>query len=205
MGHTIAFRPLIAALSAAILPLSCLGGAKSDFINPPLKFRARPLWFWNNTAVTAADVEAQLQGNRDRSGYGGLAPLPFGEKFTPKYLSEDYFRLYGAAVNGGSLSWDVPEGFWRIMTFVCVLDGDPNVDCFEPRQVAKYVGLVYQPYDDRVAKDFGSTLAGAFYEEPTMCQVEGRVWTDRFTERFEAACGFSPTPYYPALGYDIGP
>jgi len=266
---------------------------KSDFINPPLKFRARPLWFWNNAAVTAAEVEAQLQGNRDRSGYGGLAPLPFGEKFTPKYLSEDYFKLYGAAVNkarelgmfltlydeygfpsgsgganmgdgiarfkekhpeatlrrldkhedtvtgpssyskilpagklmsvvamnagtrervdltrkvnGGSVFWDVPQGSWRIMTFVCVLDGDPNVDYLEPRQVAKYIGMVYQPYYDRFSRDFGSTIAGAFYDEPTMYRAEGRLWTDRFNERFQAAYGFSPTPYYPALRYDIGP
>ncbi len=102
MLHTTACRPLIALaclLSAAILPLSCPAGVNSDFINPPLKFRARPLWFWNNTAVNAAEVEAQLRGNRDRSGYGGLAPLPFGDKFTPKYLSEDYFKVYGAAVN----------------------------------------------------------------------------------------------------------
>ncbi len=95
------FMPRIALgcmLGATALSLSCKADEKSDFVEPPLKFRSRPLWFWNNTAVTAAGVEAQLQGNRDRSGYGGLAPLPFGEKFTPKYLSEEYFELYGAAV-----------------------------------------------------------------------------------------------------------
>ena len=31
------------------------------------------------------------------------------------------------------------------------------------------------------------------------------MWTDRFNEKFQAAYGFSPTPYYPALWYDIGP
>jgi len=92
------------AIALAALLLSALGtlhaaaDVKSDFVNPPLKFRARPLWFWNNTNVTAAEVESQLQGNRDQSGYGGLAPLPFGAKFTPKYLSEEYFALYGVAV-----------------------------------------------------------------------------------------------------------
>ena len=222
------------------LPLPCLADVKSDFVNPPLKFRSRPLWFWNNTEVTAAEVEAQLQGNRDQSGYGGLAPLPFGAKFTPKYLSEEYFDLYGAAVkkarelgmfltiydeygfpsgscganmgdgiprfknkypdatlrrldkhedtvtgpgpyskplpagtlmslvamntatkervdltakaSGGSISWSVPAGSWKIMTFVCVLDGDPNVDYLEPDHVAKFIGMVYQPYYDRFAQ-----------------------------------------------------
>jgi hypothetical protein len=284
---------LVCLISATVLPVPCQADVKSDFVNPPLKFRSRPLWFWNNTNVTAAEVEAQLQGNRDRSGYGGLAPLPFGAKFTPKYLSEEYFALYGAAVkkarelgmfltiydeygfpsgsgganmgdgiprfknkypdatlrrldkheddvtgpaayskplpagtlmslvamntgtkervdltgkvSGGSISWSVPNGSWKIMTFVCVLDGDPNVDYLEPNQVAKYIGMVYQPYYDRFGKDFGSTISGAFYDEPTMYRGEGRLWTDRFNAKFLAAHGFSPTPYYPALWYDIGP
>jgi len=91
----IAVACLIAAMA---LRSPCQADARSDFVNPPLRFRARPFWFWNNTSVTAAEVEAQLEGNRDQSGYGGLAPLPFGPKFTPKYLSEEYFALYGAAV-----------------------------------------------------------------------------------------------------------
>ncbi|MDH4241811.1 MAG: hypothetical protein OEW48_19800, partial [Phycisphaerae bacterium] len=91
-----------------VFSLSCLAGVllsmapcsvdiKSDFVDPPVKFRSRPLWFWNNTAVTATEIANQMQGNLD-SGYGGLAPLPFGKNFTPKYLSEEYFALYGAAV-----------------------------------------------------------------------------------------------------------
>jgi hypothetical protein len=37
-------------------PTRARADVKSDFVNPPLKFRARPLWFWNNTNVTAAEV-----------------------------------------------------------------------------------------------------------------------------------------------------
>jgi hypothetical protein len=291
-----ACKPMLALaclIGATSLPLTCQAALKGDFVNPPLKFRSRPLCFWNNTAVTTAEVEAQLQGNRDRSGYGGLAPLPFGAKFTPKYLSEEYFDLYGVAVkkarelgmfltiydeygfpsgsgganmgdgiprfknkypdatlrrldkhedavtgpgsyskrlpagklmslvamntdtkervdltgkvSGGAISWSVPSGSWKIMTFVCVLDGDPNVDYLEPDHVAKFIGMVYQPYYHRFAKDFGTTVSGAFYDEPTMYRGHGRVWTERFNEKFRAAYGFSPTPYYPALWDDIGP
>jgi hypothetical protein len=278
---------------AMIMPQPCRAALKSDFANPPLKFRSRPLWFWNNTTVTAAGIEEELQGNRDRSGYGGMAPLPFGAKFTPKYLSGEYFDLYGVAVKkarelgmfltiydeygfpsgsgganmgdgiprfkdkypegtlrrldkhedvvtgpgsfakplpagtlmslvamnvstkervdltgkviGGAISWNVPSGSWKIMAFVCVLDGDPNVDYLEPEHVAKYIAMVYQPYYDRFGKDFGSTIAGAFYDEPTMYRGQGRLWTGRFNEKFQAAYGFSPTSFYPALWYDIGP
>ena len=64
---------LACMLSATVLPVLYSADAKSDFVDPPLQFRSRPLWFWNDAAATAAEVEAQLQGNRDRSGYGGLA------------------------------------------------------------------------------------------------------------------------------------
>ena len=290
MKPIITLSCLVCVLLSATL---CHADMKRDFVDPPLKFRSRPLWFWNNTEVTAAQVETQLQGNRDQSGYGGLAPLPFGKNFTPKYLSEAYFSLYGVAVekaralgmfltiydeygfpsgsggahmgdgiprfknkypdgtlkrldkheedvagpgtyakpipqgtlmslvamnvdtkervdltdkvSHGSISWSIPTGSWKIMTFVCVLDGDTNVDYLEPDQVAKYIDMVYKPYYEKFSKDFGATISGAFYDEPTMYRAQGRVWTDRFNEKFVAAHGFSPTPYYPALWYDIGP
>ncbi|HUS72073.1 MAG TPA: glycosyl hydrolase [Sedimentisphaerales bacterium] len=287
-------KPIFAlsCLASVILSMTpCSADMKSDFVNPPIKFRSRPLWFWNNTAVTATEIANQMQGNLD-SGYGGLAPLPFGKNFTPKYLSEEYFALYGAAVkkarelgmfltiydeygfpsgsgganmgdgiprfknkypdatlrrldkheddvtgpgayskplpsgtlmsivamntgtkervdltgkvSQGSISWSVPKGSWKIMTFVCVLDGDSNVDYLEPDQVAKFIGMVYQPYYDNFGSDFRPTIGGAFYDEPTMYRGRGRLWTDKFNDKFTAKYGFSPTPYYPALWYDIG-
>jgi len=64
---------IVCLIIAAVFPLPSMADQKSDFASPPLKFRSRPLWFWNNTALTAAEVEAQMQGNRDKSGYGGMA------------------------------------------------------------------------------------------------------------------------------------
>jgi hypothetical protein len=284
---------MIGVLCVTVTAVSCLADIKDDFANPPLKFRARPLWFWNDAAVTSSGVGDQLLGSRDRAGYGGLAPLPFGPNFTPKYLSKEYFELYGetvkqarelgmfitlydeygfpsgsgganmgdgiprfkdkhptatlrrldkhedivsgpavyakplpagtlmslvamntatlervdltAKVGGDAIAWNVPAGSWKIMTFVCVLDGDPNVDYLEPEHVTKFIDMVYQPYYDKFGKDFGSTIGGAFYDEPTLYRAQGRTWTDRFNEKFRAVHGFSPTSYYPALWYDIGP
>ena len=286
-------RPLVVVPVAAAPTKAQHVEASADFIKPPLSFRSRPLWFWNNTEITAAGIEEQMLGCRDRDGYGGLAPLPFGPKFKPEYLSKEYFELYGETVKkakelgmfitiydeygfpsggagammgdgkprfknkypdatlrrldkheetvsgpiayskplaagklmslvamntatlervdltakarNGTLAWNVPAGTWKIMTFVCVLDGDPLVDYLEPEHVAKFIDMVYQPYYDTFGKEFGSTIAGAFFDEPTLYRAQGRTWTDRFNEKFEAARGFSPTAYYPALWYDIGP
>ena len=69
--------------------------AKKDFTNPPIEFWPRPLYFWNNTTVTAEVLTSQMQKLRDDCGYGGFGVVPFGKNFSPEYLSEDYLKLYG--------------------------------------------------------------------------------------------------------------
>ena len=265
----------------------------SNFTTPPLEYKPRPLWFWNNTTVTSAGVLDQMQKCRDNSGYGGFGILPFGASFTPKYLEESYFNIYAVALKkakelgmklciydeygfpsgsagasngdgiprfmnkypdatikrldkidqmitgpksftkqipagtlmsivamdtltkqcvdltnsaaGGSITWNVPAGNWRIMIFVCVKDGDPNLDYLDPDAADKFIGMVHQEYYDRFKEYFGNTIDGVFYDEPTMYRAAGRIWTPKFNEKFQTMYGFSPTLYYPALWYDIGP
>ena len=69
-----------------------------EFSRPSMPWRPVPLWFWNNTEVTEQTLLAELQQMVEADGYGGCAILPFGGGFRPGYLSDDYFRLYGAAV-----------------------------------------------------------------------------------------------------------
>lgn len=72
--------------------------SKETFKNPQLKNFPKPLWFWNDTKVTEAGIAVQMQGFRDSCHYGGFSILPFGEKFKPEYLTEDYFNVYGKAL-----------------------------------------------------------------------------------------------------------
>ena len=266
---------------------------QQEFVAPPLKYATRPLWFWNNTAVTEQGIAQQMQQAREKCGYGGFGILPFGGGFKPEYLTEDYFKVYGAALkkakelgmtmciydeygypsgsggaghgdgvrrfankypthtikrldkheqdvtgpgtysseipNGrlmsivavemgrkswvdltamakdGKVTWPIPEGKWKIMTFVCVEDGDPNVDYLDPQAVVHFVEMTHQQYYNRFKEYFGKTIDGTFYDEPTMYRAKGRMWTGRFNEKFKAKHGFDPAPYYPALWYDIGP
>lgn len=266
---------------------------QQEFANPPLKYATRPLWFWNNTAVTEQGIADQMQQARDKCGYGGFGILPFGEEFKPEYLTENYFKVYGAALNkaqelgmtlciydeygfpsgsagaingdgvrrfankyptdtikrldkheqevtgpgtyseetpdgrlmsivamemesqkrvdltgmakDGKVAWPVPEGSWKIMTFVCVEDGDPNVDYLDPQAVAHFVDMTHQQYYDHFKEYFGNTIDGTFHDEPTMYRAKGRMWTGKFNEKFKAKHGFDPAPYYPALWYNIGP
>jgi hypothetical protein len=263
------------------------------FAEPPLRYRPRPLWFWNNTLVTAETVKDQMRRARDLCGYGGFGILPFGKEFAPAYLSEEYFALYAAALNqaktlgltlslydeygfpSGSagarnssatslfaqrwpeltikrldkhewevagpaeferglpegkvmavvamntvtlqridlsetvrdsrLTWHAPAGPWKVMCFVCVIDGDPICDYLDPEAVDRFVELTHQAYYDRFAAYFGTTIDSTFFDEPTLYRAGGRTWTVRFNEKFRVRHGFDPRPYYPALWYDIGP
>ncbi len=267
--------------------------ARSFFAAPPLRYAPRPLWFWNNTAVDGDGLAAQMRLARDRCGYGGFGILPFGEKFRPTYLTDDYFKVYGVAlatarelgvtmclydeygfpsgsagamhgdgvarfavkhpqhtikrldkveqtvagpgevvmkipegrlmsvvameegslrridltqvVSDGQLKWVAPDGRWKVMAFVCVKDGDPNVDYLDPEAVKRYVEMTHQQYFDRFAEYFGNTIDGSFFDETTLYRANGRIWTGDFNEKFKARHGFDPAPYYPALWVDIGP
>lgn len=274
-------------------PTDPLATLRTQFANPPQSCWPRPLWFWNNTLVTPETVREQMQLARDRCRYGGFGILPFGKRFAPPYLSENYFALYGAAIdqakalgltlslydeygfpsgsagaknssdtslfaerwpnltikrldkvewqvtgpshfatplppgqlaalvalNTGSLArlelssqvrdsqleWDVPAGSWRLMAFVCVKDGEPICDYLDPEACDRFIQLTHQAYFDHFGSHFGTTIDSTFFDEPTLYRAQGRTWTDRFNEKFEARHGFDPRPYYPALWEDIGP
>ena len=72
--------------------------SRAEFKEPSVEYWPRPLWFWNNATVTEKGVEEQMVAYRDLCGYGGFGILPFGKDFKPEYLTEDYFRIYGKAL-----------------------------------------------------------------------------------------------------------
>jgi hypothetical protein len=91
---------IISSLIISIIVSEIFGQVitKEQFINPPIRYWPKPLWFWNNTTVEESGIEQQMQACRDLCGYGGFGIVPFGKKFRPYYLSEDYFNIYGKAL-----------------------------------------------------------------------------------------------------------
>lgn len=92
---------LILAGVVIYIPLSSSYSTPFDtkeFSNPDMKWRPIPLWFWNNTAIEESTLEEQLEKMVLADNYGGCAILPFGKQFSPSYLSDEYFRLYGRVV-----------------------------------------------------------------------------------------------------------
>ena len=97
-----AIRWTLRGLFFGLLILLCRSAHGDDlrqqFRQPPLKCAPRPLWFWNNTTVDVDEAVRQMRLARDKCGYGGFGILPFGKGLRPVYLSEDYFRTYGAVL-----------------------------------------------------------------------------------------------------------
>ncbi|MBD5224656.1 MAG: hypothetical protein HDS68_01645 [Bacteroidales bacterium] len=88
----------VAATAASVISAHTKAYVAGDFAAPDMSWRPVPLWFWNNTSVNEDQVVYQLEQMLTTDGYGGCAILPFGGSFTPGYLSNDYFSLYGKAI-----------------------------------------------------------------------------------------------------------
>jgi hypothetical protein len=287
---------IILSIGFLVLTLQVTGQAlsKDEFKEPSIKYWPRPLWFWNNTTVTSEGIEEQMQAYKDLCGYRGFGILPFGKEFKPEYLIEDYFRVYGKAlekakelgltmclydeygfpsggiglhggdgiarfeqqfseqtikrldkiedtitgpivydikipttgklmsamalntktleridltkqISGENLKWNIPSGEWRIMIFMCVKDPDYIVDYLDPNAVKNFIKMTHDEYYKRFQEYFGNVISGTFFDEPTMYRAQGRMWTEKFNEKFEIKYGFSPAILYPALWYNIGP
>ncbi len=112
-----------------------------------------------------------------------------------------------SSIKEGTLRWNVPAGEWKVMIFTCVRDGGAGlVDYLEPKAVDAFIKLTYQAYHDAMPEHFGTTIDGAFYDEPAFYHVKGgRAWTDRFNDRFIERFKTNPITLYPALWFDIGP
>ncbi|UCD49926.1 MAG: hypothetical protein JSW27_20645, partial [Phycisphaerales bacterium] len=101
-GSSLAFTRVITTVLVCFLAWS--GAVAADlptpevFAYPPVEYWPRPLWFWNDTEVTAETIREQMQKSKQFSKYGGFGILPFGKSFRPEYLSEEYFALYGVAL-----------------------------------------------------------------------------------------------------------
>ncbi len=72
--------------------------SKKMFENPDVAYLPQALYFWNNTLVDSTEIKKQMLGFKEKCAYGGFGILPFGDKFQPEYLSDEYFKVYGAAL-----------------------------------------------------------------------------------------------------------
>jgi hypothetical protein len=113
----------------------------------------------------------------------------------------------------GKLNWEVPEGKWTILRFVCSNNGQqlivpsPNsnglfIDFFDPEATKRHL----KHFMDRlgVTTENSAEAGLAYFEFDSMELSEGTPWTDSFPSIFKDLRGYDIENYLPVLaGWDI--
>ena len=108
----------------------------------------------------------------------------------------------------GQLTWDAPEGTWRIYRFGYSLTGKKNhpappeatgleVDKLDADAVRRYINTYLDMYHDAAGGLMGEH--GLQYLLIDSYEAGWETWTPRMAEEFEARRGYSPMPWLPVL------
>jgi len=127
--------------------------------------------------------------------HGAYSPLicPIGNPHWRDTMVENRFAV----------SW-MPEkaGTYQIVGCVVKKQNGHHPDMLNAESIRCFIEMLYQPYFDRYAEDFGKTIKGAFTDEPS---PGGFLypWTSCFPEEFKKDHGYDVRDYLPHLALDI--
>ncbi|MBS5523829.1 MAG: glycoside hydrolase family 2 [Clostridiales bacterium] len=117
----------------------------------------------------------------------------FAEKNPRKFNDDELFAVVAAKVlegdtvsketvvltdkvRDGWLSWDVPEGVWRIFVVYKTRNGGGKtsyINMLDPDSCHVQIEAVYEPHYEHYKEDFGKTIAGFFSDEPAVGNTIG--------------------------------
>ena len=182
--------------------------------------------------IGAAVDEARKQGmhawlyDEDRwpSGFGGGLVVERNPDFAMKYLElvpprgrgEQRFavqRQNGEVCRCRKLRPDEKPGRGEELQQLRVqtappsswFNGRPYADNMNPESVKAFIEICYQPYRERFAKEFGSTIPGIFTDEPNIFSLHGLPigqqvpWTGRLPREFRRRRGYDLMDRLPEL------
>ncbi|MBQ3706951.1 MAG: glycosyl transferase family 2 [Clostridia bacterium] len=152
--------------------------------------------------------------------------VPSTESKILEDCAPEWIRLTDG-VKDGFLRFSIPAGCWRVFFLYKTRKGTSHpdyIDMLSEESVRVLIDAVYKSHYEHYAKYFGSTIAGFFSDEPSLGNTwygahavdrgmyDHRVgmpglalpWNDRIPGMMEAALGFDPMPYLPALWFGMG-
>ena len=68
----------------------------TEFLHPPIHYRTRPLWFWNDRP-TKENISEIMENSKELSMYGGVGILAY-DACGLQYMSEEYLDAYRIAL-----------------------------------------------------------------------------------------------------------
>ncbi len=130
---------------------------------------------YGSKRLEASAVTVEGPKSLREAGYGpsNLVAIVAGRCAAGDAVDGSTLQDLTASVKDGTLSWQVPQGRWKIMLFTWQFNGSRgqprkyiSVDGASPDCVDWFIKTVYQPHYDRFKDDFGKTIVGFFYDEP---------------------------------------
>lgn len=151
--------------------------------------------YYHDAALVAVRVNVEPAPDRES--------IRFGEKWSPVEKPADGGAValetvdLTPFVHDKTLTWDMPEGAWKILRFGSAVTGDTgSVDILNEKIVEKYFDRMAGTLLDEAGPLAGTTLTH-FYN----VSWEGSEpdWTDGFDRYFAEKRGYELAPYFPAL------
>lgn len=109
-------------------------------------------------------------------------------------------------VSGNKITWEVPEGEWRLMAFWLKKNGIANaVDHFSKTAMESYCNYLGGKFYEAFGDEFGKTVESLFadsFELPNL--ASGINWSTGLLEEFQKQKGYDLTPYLPAIWWEVG-
>lgn len=106
-------------------------------------------------------------------------------------------------VTDGILTWNAPEGKWKVMSFFLEYNVDSRLDYMDEKAIDHFILMTYEQYAKRFNDFFGKTVRRTFFDDVGYLG-NSRYWNIALTELFEKRYGKKAVLYYPALWYNIG-
>ncbi len=160
--------------------------------------------FYKEVAVIAFREGERSAGIREGEKIIDEKGISEGEKIIEGEVTDLSDRMDPS----GRLTWDVPEGRWHIVRYVCTNTGQPMIshtpnsggpmiDHFSAEASERHINFFIRRIEEKLGKPIGQSGLTYFYTDSY--EVQGQLWTPDMTREFERRMGYSMIPYLPAL------
>ena len=187
---------------------------RMTFDNPVEEMYYSPLYMQPKPGTNVAELvlytASKVNHAEEKAGFGA----PYDAAFYPTVedtglpTAADVIDITDKVDADGLLSWDVPEGTWRIYRFGCSLTGKKNhpapeeatgleVDKLDAEAVRDYMTQYLDMYEEASGGMIGER--GLQYILIDSYEAGCETWTRKMKEEFEARRGYSLLPWLPVL------
>lgn len=141
-----------------------------------------------------------------------------GKVVSDDCVATDLFDLT-EKIHEGRLEWDVPAGLWRIFVLVLSPHGggrEHYINLLDESSCKVLLDTVYEAHYRHYKEEFGNTVAGFFFDEPSFGNVSGfsfdesigrkqmqLPWSSALQKRLEACMGGKYLNQLPALWMEL--